>query len=244
MFNTVFLILLFMHILGNFYFQGDKPARQKTISAVGMIKHYVIYVILCLSVIAPVYNKAILICGVSLAVGHGIAELIKFFCIKRRVVYIIDQVLHLIFIAVIAFVFAANNQVITVLPVIKSIFEIIGLSAQKTFMWLLVFLLIWKPANTTIKELLSLHKPYEDNSGENIIKPGGFIGLLERLIILALLSINQYSAIGLVLTAKSIARYDKISKDQVFAEYYLLGTLLSTLIVIIVYFIVIRKLYI
>lgn len=37
------------------------------------------------------------------------------------------------------------------------------------------------------------------------------------------------SAVGLVLTAKSIARYDKIAKEQDFAEYYLLGTLLSTL---------------
>ena len=40
---------------------------------------------------------------------------------------------------------------------------------------------------------------------------------------------QQYSAVGLVLTAKSIARYDRISKDQSFAEYYLLGTLLSTI---------------
>ena len=39
----------------------------------------------------------------------------------------------------------------------------------------------------------------------------------------------QISAVGLVLTAKSIARYDRISKDQEFAEYYLLGTLLSTI---------------
>lgn len=39
---------------------------------------------------------------------------------------------------------------------------------------------------------------------------------------------GQLKRMGLVLTAKSIARYDKISKDQTFAEYYLLGTLLST----------------
>ena len=31
------------------------------------------------------------------------------------------------------------------------------------------------------------------------------------------------------MTAKSIARYDRISKDQEFAEYYLLGSLLSTI---------------
>ena len=49
-----------------------------------------------------------------------------------------------------------------------------------------------------------------------------------------LISVDQYSAVGLVLTAKSIARYDKISKDQIFAEYYLLGTLLSAICSIVV----------
>lgn len=43
------------------------------------------------------------------------------------------------------------------------------------------------------------------------------------------ISLEQYSAVGLVLTAKSIARYDRITKEQDFAEYYLLGTLLSTI---------------
>ena len=49
-----------------------------------------------------------------------------------------------------------------------------------------------------------------------------------------LISVDQYSAVGLVLTAKSIARYDKLSKDQIFAEYYLLGTLLSAICSIVV----------
>jgi hypothetical protein len=48
---------------------------------------------------------------------------------------------------------------------------------------------------------------------------------------LLLLGMGQYAAIALVLTAKSIARYDML-KDKVFAEYYLLGTLLSTLLVL------------
>lgn len=59
------------------------------------------------------------------------------------------------------------------------------------------------------------------------------IGTLERIIMVIFISIGQYSAVGLVLTAKSIARYDRISKDQAFAEYYLLGTLLSTICAVI-----------
>jgi hypothetical protein len=43
---------------------------------------------------------------------------------------------------------------------------------------------------------------------------------------------------GVVLTAKSIARYDRISKDQGFAEYYLLGTLMSTACVVLCKFLI------
>jgi hypothetical protein len=45
--------------------------------------------------------------------------------------------------------------------------------------------------------------------------------------------LKQYAAIGLIFTAKSITRYDKIAKDPAFAEYYLVGTLFSLLISII-----------
>ena len=58
------------------------------------------------------------------------------------------------------------------------------------------------------------------------------IGTIERLIMVLFIALEQYAALGLVLTAKSIARYDKIAKEPKFAEYYLLGTLLSTMVVV------------
>lgn len=65
-------------------------------------------------------------------------------------------------------------------------------------------------------------------------KAGRVIGFIERMIMLYFLLIEQYSAVGLVLTAKSIARFEKISKDQGFAERYLIGTLLSVACLILV----------
>lgn len=40
------------------------------------------------------------------------------------------------------------------------------------------------------------------------------IGAVERIIMLFFLSIKQYSSVGLILIAKSIARYNKIAEDQ------------------------------
>ncbi|MCM1258048.1 MAG: hypothetical protein NC307_09370 [Roseburia sp.] len=52
----------------------------------------------------------------------------------------------------------------------------------------------------------------------NSVYPCTCIGTVERLIMLILLSVDHYAAMGFVLTAKSIARYDKIAKDVKFAE--------------------------
>lgn len=63
---------------------------------------------------------------------------------------------------------------------------------------------------------------------------GTIIGILERIILYILAAHGQFSAIGFVLTAKSITRYDKITKSAQFAEYYLIGTLLSSAMVLVV----------
>lgn len=58
---------------------------------------------------------------------------------------------------------------------------------------------------------------------------GKYIGILERFLILTLTVTGNISAIGIVFAAKSIARFNELSKKQ-FAEYYLVGTLLSFLL--------------
>ena len=42
---------------------------------------------------------------------------------------------------------------------------------------------------------------------------------------LLFIAMNQYTAMGMVLTAKSIARYDQITREQTFAEYYLIDAM-------------------
>lgn len=61
---------------------------------------------------------------------------------------------------------------------------------------------------------------------------GSTIGILERLLIVTLLLAGAESAIGLVIAAKTIARFRQLD-DRDFAEYYLLGTLASVSVAII-----------
>lgn len=62
---------------------------------------------------------------------------------------------------------------------------------------------------------------------------GLVIGVLERTLALTLVLTNQFSALGLVLAAKAIVRYQALD-DRDFAEYVLIGTLASLLIALFV----------
>jgi hypothetical protein len=55
---------------------------------------------------------------------------------------------------------------------------------------------------------------------------GATIGVLERLLIVAFVLTGAEAAIGLVVAAKTLARFKQLD-DRQFAEYYLLGTLAS-----------------
>lgn len=55
---------------------------------------------------------------------------------------------------------------------------------------------------------------------------GRVIGFLERLLIFFLVLTAQYAAIGFILTAKGITRFKELN-ERSFAEYFLIGTLLS-----------------
>ncbi len=63
------------------------------------------------------------------------------------------------------------------------------------------------------------------------LRVGEAIGILERLLIAALLLVRAEAAIGLVIAAKTLARFKQLD-DREFAEYYLLGTLASVAVAV------------
>lgn len=65
-------------------------------------------------------------------------------------------------------------------------------------------------------------------SGPDEYEMGRTIGILERALVYVLVLAGQWAALGLVVAAKSIARFPELS-NQRFADYYLLGTLASLL---------------
>lgn len=186
------------------------------------------------------------------AISHFIIDFIKYLISKaiaskshgnmirrlRRMegqgwLYSIDQLCHIAALVVLGIsgqkIFGSADK--RVIPGIAGM----NLSAQ-VLKYIIALLVILKPANVTFRILFSQNKPpVEKITFEKDIKAGQQIGNMERLLMLALLSLGQYTAIALVFTAKSVTRYNRIANDQSFAEYYLLGTLYSILVVIAVH---------
>lgn len=62
---------------------------------------------------------------------------------------------------------------------------------------------------------------------------GRVIGMLERIFIYVFAIAGQFAAIGFILTAKGVVRYKEFN-DRTFAEYVLIGTLLSALLALLI----------
>lgn len=149
---------------------------------------------------------------------------------RKDKIYLLHQILHIILIYYIGEIIIDKD-----INWLQSI-------SSNSLKWTLFILIILKPVNTSFKILFQKYAPEESNNSKSTIEgAGAMIGNLERLLIAVLMYYNQFGAIGLVFTAKSVARFDKISKNPTFAEYYLIGSLFSILSVLVCYGIIIHQ---
>jgi len=250
MYKTLLLFFLLLHMIGDYYLQSDSMADEKNANHAALQKHGLIYAAVFIALTAAVWNWPVLIAAAALAILHYGVDILKTEYLRKHTVtepsdsleaytYCIDQGLHLLFLFAAVLLLKVLAVSAAAYLYCSTVCEFLPVAPFLLLRWVCLLAFLWKPANITIKVLTSKYKPAKNAQDSSKDKAGAFIGSLERMIILLLMSVGQYAAIGLVLTAKSVARYKKISEDQSFAEYYLLGTLLSTLLAIAAYFILI-----
>ncbi|MDZ7659139.1 hypothetical protein [Fodinibius sp.] len=109
------------------------------------------------------------------------------------------------------------------------------------YLFIFGFLMVLNEANIILRYVLklaglkSLGKTKEVDQKE--YNTGRIIGLLERIFIFLFVLLNQFAAIGFILAAKGVTRF-KDFESRTFAEYVLIGTLLSALLAMAVAFLV------
>lgn len=95
--------------------------------------------------------------------------------------------------------------------------------------WIVVtaFCFVTFPAGILIGELTRQWSSKIDDTENSLAHAGQWIGIAERIIVLILVLQGQYSAIGLLVTAKGIIRFNEKDRQEVKTEYLVIGTLLS-----------------
>ena len=95
---------------------------------------------------------------------------------------------------------------------------------------IVAMMLALKPANILILLILGACKVSitpTDNDDHGNFHSGELIGWLERGLMLLFVVMSQYEAIGFLIAAKSILRFNEASSGSEKSEYVLTGTLLS-----------------
>ena len=82
------------------------------------------------------------------------------------------------------------------------------------------FVFCAKPANIFIKMIFDISRiniPAEDKTEEKELQNAGkVIGVMERFMTLALILSSQFAAVGLIIAAKSILRFNAPQKKRIY----------------------------
>jgi hypothetical protein len=139
---------------------------------------------------------------------------------KQTITYfLIDQLLHMIVLTGCwYFTFITWDNIIAMWEQLNGDFGI-----WKT---ITAFVFLTAPAGIMIGQLT---KQWRDKlpEAENLASAGKWIGIIERIIILIFVLYNQYSAIGLLVAAKGIIRFNEKDRQEIKTEYLVIGTLMS-----------------
>ncbi len=223
-----FLALLFCgHALADFLAQTERLVRRKRTSAAALLVHVVEVAAIQAAVLLPFFSSwhaASLLAGI--AVAHGLVDGAKTL-LERRFPhplgwFLADQIVH-VAVLVLAWRVAQAEG----FPGAAAWFA----HPQSLDEIALVVAIYAFNANGGSAIVVGLLEMVRSEAERPVPEPhaGRLIGILERMIVLTLVWQDQWSAVGLVLAAKSLARFKEL-EDRGFGEVYLVGTLASVIV--------------
>jgi hypothetical protein len=234
-FMKLFLTVLLAHLLGDFPLQSSSMVRAKHHGIRAYIEHGAIHLlVLVLSVAAFIslelltslwfWVVACLYIAVHLGIDRAKQGLVS--RAKRTdsaSVFLVDQVVHVCTIVALAWLLIRPNW-----EIVKSQFSWSTATGDRVLEAGIVYVGVIFAGGYLIRYLTrnltaGIKKPGE--TAEQVENAGMYIGWLERFLVVTAILVQSPSMVGLILTGKSIARFPELKER--FAEYFLIGTLLS-----------------
>jgi hypothetical protein len=217
--ESIWLIkLLLSHLITDFVLQPKSWVDERNTKHFGSFKLYVHGLVTALLAWILIGWQYWLV-AVIVLFTHTLIDAWKSYRSQTLKFFLIDQLLHLLVIGGCWYftfiswsdVAIAWRQLNTSSAIWKTITAVVFLST---------------PAGILIGQLTKQWRDKIENA-ESLANAGKWIGIVERIIILVFVLQGQYSAIGLLVAAKGIIRFNEKDRQEIKTEYLVVGTLMS-----------------
>ena len=216
----IFTKLLLAHLIGDFMLQPTRGLIHKQAHKfrsgflyLHVLIHFVLILLIC-------WDLSLWKIALIIAVSHYLIDLAKLYSNdlfkNKSIPFFIDQILHLLVLYVCAF----YDEL---LPYSQELINSIN--------WPLVtaFFFVTFPSAIIMNIVMQKMSDQIELDHKSLPNAGKYIGMIERIFVLVFILLGRWEAIGLLITAKSVFRFNdlKESNSRKLTEYILIGTLLS-----------------
>lgn len=233
--GTALALLLLGHVLADFAFQTDEMARTKH-RAGPLLSHGGIVLVVHLLAFVPLLTLQTALLVGFVGVAHLLIDAVSARLRQREAtaahhLFLGDQLAHLLVILVgWSLLDASSLAAAPVVTTLGGVGRLPWADITTGAIYLAAFVFAHEGGNTIVRGVLPEEGPEPET--EDDLEVGYLIGSLERWIILLLGLAGLWEAVAIVVAVKSIARFEDL-KQRAFAEYFLVGSLTSILVAIV-----------
>lgn len=231
--SAAFLGLLLAHLLGDFPLQLPWIARNKARRPLALLLHGALHWLLawaCLALFVgiPFLSSRNQLVIVGYVLVHLAIDGCKSFLIGRSVIadsggtFLLDQLLHGAVMGAVALLLTGSH-----LAALADVVRVSASARTRILETAIIYVGIVFGGGYLIRYITrSMARGVVEEAPEQLQNAGLYIGWIERALIITAMALQSPALVGLILTGKSIARFPEF-KEPRFAEYFLIGTLLS-----------------
>ncbi|MBB3191046.1 DUF3307 domain-containing protein [Halomonas cerina] len=228
---SLLLALLLAHLAGDFLLQPHTWVEERyrlRHRSPRLLQHALVHGLLAGAVLLLATDQAIsrgigavLLATLVVAGSHWLIDLAKARLPAGELRwFLLDQASHLLVLVVLWLAWIGSGQPLTALWHWLTTPVVLGLAVA--------YLLVSRPLAIIIALVMQRWSEQLEETG-TLARAGARIGMLERFLVLTLVLLDQLTAVGFLLAAKSVLRFGDLreAQDRKLTEYVLLGTLLS-----------------
>ena len=229
---TVFMWLLFGHILADFYLQPTRWVREREarrLRAWALYQHCFVHLLvtagvllLCVALRQLSISWNLVWAVLAITVSHVVIDAIKSYVAPSARALVLDQLAHVIILVVVW------GWLTGLFPFVQ-MWTFGFLMQPEKLILVCAYLLAARPVSFFTAAVLRRQALALSGSAQGLIEAGRMIGYVERWLIISFVLSGHFVGVGFLLAAKSIFRFGDLSHahERRLTEYMLLGTLVS-----------------